>query len=302
MDADVADQQQAATGQCHRAATRSGVAAVGIEATGDRLSAFLKLHLQIALHQAQPVGVDQSLVLGIDGGDRILAVLDGRHGRLEYHVVHAGRMSRSDGVFAIDGDLDMQSVVSQQYARRRLRRAIEPGQPLRVGQTGGCSTREFDNQLVYAVDQIEPITHRVGMAGVGQGHVLVQQRSGMSHHAGPAGRIVPRCRLPLLPSKHVGTVERIVEAAPASIGGVQAVPGIVDGNNQLGSGDRGDFRIDIGRFNGEGAFIVNQVPDLGQEITGLLAGETGLLTIGVPGVDLLLQFVTAVQQPTVARL
>ncbi len=160
----------------------------------------------------------------------------------------------------------------------------------------------FDNQLLSAVDRLEPIANRVGMAAVSQGHMLVQQRLRVSHHAGPAGRIVPRSRLALFPGKHVGAVESIVETAPAGVGGVQAIPGVVDRDNQLGPGDRGDFWVDIGRFDGERPLVTDQVSDLGQEIAGLRATETRFPSLEVPRVDLPLQFVTACQQPAVAGI
>ena len=57
-------------------AVRRLVIEVGVELAREGLAALVDLFLEVALHQAEPVAVDGDLVLGVDRGDRILAVLD----------------------------------------------------------------------------------------------------------------------------------------------------------------------------------------------------------------------------------
>ena len=81
--ADVAHQQQAAAVQGQRLTVGRGVDAVGIEAAGHLRAALHEGLRQRAVHQAQPVAVGGDLVLGIDGGDRVLQIYDSGDGGLE---------------------------------------------------------------------------------------------------------------------------------------------------------------------------------------------------------------------------
>ena len=95
------------------AAVRRGVGPVGVEAARKGLAALADILREVALHQAEPVAVDHDLVLGIDGGDRILAVLDGGQRRFQHDIGDAGRIGLADRVGAVDDDLDMQAVVAR---------------------------------------------------------------------------------------------------------------------------------------------------------------------------------------------
>ena len=116
VDADVAHQHEAAPGQRERAAAGGAVGAVGGESPDDFPAALGEHGFQRALHQPRPVAVHPCLVLGIDGGDRVLAVLDGGHRRFEHDVPDAGPAELPDLVLAVDVQLDVQPVVSQQHA------------------------------------------------------------------------------------------------------------------------------------------------------------------------------------------
>ena len=62
----------------------------------------------------------------------------------------------------------------------------------------------------------------------------------------------------------IRAVQRIVERAPARIGGVQRVARVHDGHDQLRSGDAGDLVVDIGRLDLEIRPFRHEVADLGQ--------------------------------------
>src|SRR5690606_41945987 len=102
----------------------------GLAALGDFLG-------QVAFHEAEPVAVDQHLVVGVDRGYRIFAVHDGGEGRLDHHVLDAGRVGGADGVTAVDLDLDVQAVVLEQDRPRRLRGAPVAGELAGPLQAGG---------------------------------------------------------------------------------------------------------------------------------------------------------------------
>ncbi len=80
-----------------------------------RLAALVDLFGQVALVQPEPVAVAEDLVVGIDGGHRVLEVDDRGDGRLQDHVLDAGGVGLTDRRFGVDQDLDVQPVVDQQH-------------------------------------------------------------------------------------------------------------------------------------------------------------------------------------------
>ena len=117
--ADIAHQQQAAAVQRQLPAVGRLVDAVGIERALERLAALLEIGRQRAVHQAERVAIDQHLVFGVDGGDAVFHVEDGRDRGFHDHVGDAGGIVLADHVAAVDHDLDMQAVVDQQDRGRR---------------------------------------------------------------------------------------------------------------------------------------------------------------------------------------
>ena len=96
------------------------------------LPPFSSVVVEVALHQAQPVAIDRDLVLGIDRGDRVLAVHDRGERRFEHDVGDAGRVVLADRMVAVDADLDVQAVVDQQDRRRARGIALIAGELLRL--------------------------------------------------------------------------------------------------------------------------------------------------------------------------
>ncbi len=99
-------------------AVGAGVLPVGVEAAGDGLAGFLEGVLERAVHQPEPVAIDLDLVLGIDRGDGILAVLDGGQRRLDDDVGEAGGVVAADDVLGVDHQLGVDAVVAEQDVRR----------------------------------------------------------------------------------------------------------------------------------------------------------------------------------------
>ena len=116
VEADVAQEHEAATGQLDGAAAGGAVGAVGSEAAHDFPAALGERGFEVALHQAEPVAVHPRLVLGVHCGHRVLAVLDGGDRRLDHDVPDAGPAQLADRVLAVDVQLDVQPVVPQQHA------------------------------------------------------------------------------------------------------------------------------------------------------------------------------------------
>ena len=110
---DIAHQHQRPALDRERLAVGRRVGEVVIHLAGDGLAALLEGLLEIALHQPEPVAIDERLVGGIDGSHRVLAVHDGGQRRFQVDGDDARgiRLARSDR--RIHQDLDAQAVVLQ---------------------------------------------------------------------------------------------------------------------------------------------------------------------------------------------
>src|SRR5581483_8826036 len=87
---------------------------IGIQSPLDGRAVFVERRLERAFHNAAPVAVDDDLVGGVDGGDGVFAILDGRDRRLDDDVFHAGGVRFADRVAAIDLYLDVGVVVAEE--------------------------------------------------------------------------------------------------------------------------------------------------------------------------------------------
>jgi hypothetical protein len=99
----------------------------------------------------------------------------------------------------------------------------------------------------------------------------------------------------------VCAIQRVIQAAPAGVGGVQCIAGVQDGHHQLGAGLRGQFVVHIGGGGLHLGRLGHQVADLFEKAA---VGHHVLDGAGVglvPGVQLGLQAVTLGQQGDVAR-
>src|SRR3546814_19038942 len=65
---------------------------------------------------AQPVAVKQQLVLGVDHGNRILAVHDRAERRFHLHIGDPGGIGSSDRMIAVYPDFDVEPVVDRRIA------------------------------------------------------------------------------------------------------------------------------------------------------------------------------------------
>src|SRR3546814_3771840 len=79
---------------------------------------------------AQPVAVKQQLVLGVDHGNRILAVHDRAERRFHLHIGDPGGIGSSDRMIAVYLDFDVEPVVDQKDRVGRARIAA-PARQLR---------------------------------------------------------------------------------------------------------------------------------------------------------------------------
>ena len=183
---DVAHQHQAAARQRKRAAIRRGVFAIGGQAARDRAAVLVEGLGQCAAHQAEPVAIGRHLVLGIDAGDRVLAVLDRGDRGLQHHVGNTGRILSADRTRAIDDDLDVQAVVLQQHRRRIIGGAAIADELLGPRQSGPRMILQRDHEPTV----VDRVARRIAMAADGERHRLVENLPRLGNHAGAADGVV----------------------------------------------------------------------------------------------------------------
>src|SRR5690606_22052113 len=189
--ADVADEQQRATVQGQAGTIDGGVLAVGIQLAGHRPAALLEGIGQIALHQAQPVAVDQHLVVGVDGSGGIFAVHDGGHGGFDQQILDAGGIGLADGAVRVDLDLDVQAVVLQQHGGGLDGLALIADEFFRLLEAWDAAVLQGDLELAV----LHAVVGRIGMAAFGQRRSLVEDVAGEGDDLGAAHFVVARAFL-----------------------------------------------------------------------------------------------------------
>ncbi len=293
MVADIAGEEEAASRQRQLRAVGRGVGAVGVEGAVERAAALHKALAQLTAHEAEPVTVNQRLVRGVHGGHRVLEVLDRGHGGFEHEVLDARRIVAADRVPAVNLDFDVQTVMAEQHNPGRGCRTLPTLQLAGIGETGAGFVRQGHGEFSV----LDQITDRIAMAAGRERGGLVEKIAGEGDHGGAAAGIVGGGDFAaVLGGNGVGAVERVVEAAPAGVGGVERVAGVVDGHHQLRARDGGDFRVDAPGLNFEILALGQQVTDLLQE-PPVGCGIVRLAGPGpVPGVDFALQLIASGQE------
>ena len=147
----------------------------------------------------------------------------------------------------------------------------------------------------------DPVAVGVVVRALGERRRLVEEVAGEGDHAPAAHRVVVRAALgAAVLGDRIGAVERIVEAAPAGVGGVQRIARIGHRHDQLRPGDRRDLGVQVGGAGGEVLAFRQQVADLAEKapVGGQIEGLAAALQM--PGVDLGLQLIARRQERAVA--
>ena len=298
--ADVAHEEQAAPRQGQFAPVRGGIRPVTHQRAVDGLAAFLKRLLEPAGHQAQPIAIDEGLVLGVHGGHGVFAVLDRGDRGLEQHILDARRMGRAHFVRPVDLDLDMQSVVAQQHGGGLAGSFTDKADELPgIRQTHGAILSGGAKHEGPAVGfHLVARDIRVGCSA--EGNDGVQFPRGLFDDQFAARRVVAR---PLLPSRglgnDVGAVEGIVEAAPARVRGIQRESSVHHRYDKLRPRRSGDFGINVRGCDLEVAALRHQIADLCEERLVGFRVVALAAPFEMPGIDLRLEFVALGEQRAV---
>ena len=192
----------------------------------------------------------------------------------------------------------MQTVVDQQHRGGRGRVAEIAGELCGISQTGDITVGQRHLQLI--VGDHEPgdgvVAARI------QRDDVVEESAGVGDHLVAADLVVALAFVsPALLADDVGAVEGVIQGAPARVGGVESETCVEDRYHQLRSGGRGDLRVHTRGRDGEIGRLGKQVADVGEEALVLARVDAADDALAVPLVDRGLQFVSARQQPGVAR-
>ena len=139
------------------------------------------------------------------------------------------------------------------------------------------------------------------MRALGEREGIVQEGGGAPDDRCAAGGVKALAAGDLaLVGQHVGAVERVVEAAPAGVGGIERIARVAHRDHELRSGDVRDLGVDVRGGHPEVRTFRDQVADVGQE--GAIGAQVLRLAAAaqVPGVDLGLELVAAGEQGAVA--
>ncbi|EKY03898.1 hypothetical protein HMPREF9120_02535 [Neisseria sp. oral taxon 020 str. F0370] len=295
--ADVADEKQRAAGQGESAAAVGlGVLAVGVEAADKGFAAFFDAFFQRAAHQAEPVGVDEGFVFTVDSGDGVFAVHDGGEGGFEDDVFDACGVLAADGAVFVDEDVDVQAVVQEEERGGRGFAAVVAGEEFGRFEAGFAAV----DQAYFQTACADVIQGGVFVAAVFEGQALVEEIAGEGDNGFAALRVVGFAGGEAAALVYcVCAVEGVVEAAPAGVGGVEGVAGVVDGDDELGAGLFGQFAVDVLRGDFEGGGFVGKIADVFEE--GAVGRSIAEAVFFVPLVDFGLDFVAFCQEFAVAR-
>ena len=200
-------------------------------------------------------------------------------------------------VNAVDLDLDMHAVVDQQDRGRGCGFATVAGELRARFQRGGVAALQLDRELPGN----DAVGGDIGVAAGRQRRGGIQKGLRFRDHLGAAGLVKTPAAFAGLVRYRVGAVERVVQAAPARVGGVQRIAGVGERHHQLRPADLADLLVDIGRLDLLGRRLRQQIADLLEKRRIGIHVERLALVGAVPAVDFRLQGVAHREQFAVLR-
>ena len=210
----------------------------------------------------------------------------------------------ADQVSRVELDFEMQAVVGKQQGGRRSEAALEADEFVRLAQVGDAVILQFHFEHDVAALVGEAVLLHHFMTAALERYRLIQELIGVAEYRLATHRVVGGSAGSATGfGYHIGTVERIEQAAPACIGGVEGVAGVHHRYYQLRAGADGDFIVVAA-----GADLVvlahrYEVADVLQEAFVFVAVRqvvAGIVAF-VPRINMLLQLITLLQQGTIAR-
>ena len=124
-------------------------------------------------------------------------------------------------------------------------------------QRGGVAALQFDRELA----RDHAVGGHFGVAAGRERHGGIEKGLGFRDHLVAARLVEALARFTWLVRDRVGAVERVVEAAPARVGGVERIARIGEGDDELWPADLPDLFVDIGGLDLMGRRLRQQISD-----------------------------------------
>ena len=274
--AHVAHKQHAAPWQGQGAAIGQRPLPVAVQRAGHRLPALLEAGDQIAAHQPQPIAIGGQLILSIHRRDGILQIDNGRERGLQHDISQSRLIGFAHQMRRIDHQLDMQPMMCKQHAA-----GLGRDKRRRIGQRGRRAV------------PVAPTSRR-------QWQRRIQKRAPRRDHRAPA-RLIIAAGQSRWGIERIGAIPRIIQAAPARIGGIEHKPIIERRHHQLRPRHQRNLGVNILRANGKWRWFGHKIANLAQKRA--VCGHIKRLARAraMPRIDLRLQRITLGQQRAAHR-
>ena len=298
MQADVANEHQAASRQSQFTAAGAMINSVLVHSPLERTASFFDRRGKDAVDQTEPIAITINFVLSVDRGDRIFEVHDGRQRRFQNDVCDAGRIGSTDRMVSIDDDFNMQSVILEKN-RRRPRGVSTP-----ADESGGARQpyrrvlSHVDNELVA----VHEVPKSLRMPADGQRRDLIEPCFGALDHGSSPHRIERgRANRAVVLGYGVGSIKRVVQRSPAGVGRVERITCVRNRHDELRSGDMSNFIVDVRRLDISRRRFGLKVSDLFEKrfVGGLVGYGPGVAP--VPFVDHRLKTIALAQKSSIFR-
>ena len=205
-------------------------------------------------------------------------------------------MQLADRMGRVNLQLHMQAVVGQEHGPQRFAVGYEPLELGWIRQGCGFSILKDGFQRRGIAIRTEQVVVDIPVRTLQQGEGLVQELLRPGHHRLAPGRVVFGPLLQSLRLRYdVGAVQGVVQAAPARVGRVQGITGVVHRHHQLWARHACDFRVHVG---GGDRIVVGfrlQIADFLQELPLFV----GLEPLGAPLIDSALKIVPLFEERSV---
>jgi len=156
----------------------------------------------------------------------------------------------------------------------------------RIFQTGFGTVLELHDQLAA----VHAVQNGIAVGALCQGCGFIENATGVGDDLFAPDWVVTGAFVrATLFRDDVGAIDRVIEAAPAGVGGVQREARVGDRHDQLGAGDPGDFVVNVGGGGGEVLALGLEVADVLEKALILVQVDRLALVFAVPLVDLDLQ-------------
>ena len=164
---------------------------------------------------------------------------------------------------AVDHEFKVQTVVTKQDGGRDRSRTLVACEKTRVRE---WHRRHAAREVGLQGAILDRVGDHLGMGALGERRHLVEHALRELDDAGGPMRVEawPPCGLPLIGDR-VRPVERVIEASPAGVRGVERIARVRHGHDELWPGHTGDLVVDAARLQGRFTLVRKQVADGAEE-------------------------------------